>query len=107
MSRVTPACDVLCRRSLVPVPSEQLLGDVEQLPLPQSPRNATDKRSVEPVRHLCVREIACGPEVRDDIHVARLCDDMPLAFDAVESPATLLQHTMQELADLCTETSPR
>lgn len=46
-------------------------------------------------------------EARDDIHVAGLCGDMALAFDAVASLATLLQHTLQELADLGTETSPR
>ncbi|MBW0092300.1 hypothetical protein I4I73_25230 [Pseudonocardia sp. KRD-184] len=47
----------------------------------------------------------CG--TRDDIHVAGLCDDMALAIDAVASLATLLQHDVQELADLSTETSPR
>ncbi|GAY11428.1 hypothetical protein [Pseudonocardia sp. N23] len=46
-------------------------------------------------------------EARDDIRVARLCDDMSLAFDALESLATLLQHTLQELAHLGIETSPR
>ena len=46
-------------------------------------------------------------EARDDIRVARLCDDLSLAFDALESLATLMQHTLQELGHLATETSPR
>lgn len=46
-------------------------------------------------------------QARDDIHIARHCDDMALAFDAFESLATLLQHTLQELAHLGIETSPR
>lgn len=44
---------------------------------------------------------------RDDIRAAGLCGDIGLAFDAVESLATLLQHTLQELDNLATETSPR
>lgn len=46
-------------------------------------------------------------EARADIRVARLCDDVSLAFDALESLATLMQHTLQELEHLATETSPR
>ncbi|MBW0110477.1 hypothetical protein ACVGOW_12885 [Pseudonocardia saturnea] len=46
-------------------------------------------------------------EVRDAIRVARLCDDVLVAFDALESLATLLQHALQEIAHLGTETSPR
>lgn len=46
-------------------------------------------------------------EARDDIRVARLCDDLSLAFDALESLATLMQHALQELGHLATETSPR
>ena len=43
----------------------------------------------------------------DDIRAAGLCGDIGLAFDAYESLATLLQHTLQELDNLATETSPR
>jgi hypothetical protein len=46
-------------------------------------------------------------QLRDDLHVARLCDDPALALDAIESLTTLVQHTLQELAHLGIETSPR
>ncbi|MBW0117238.1 hypothetical protein, partial [Pseudonocardia abyssalis] len=46
-------------------------------------------------------------QARDEVRVARLCDDLSLAFDALESLATLLQHTLQELAHVGVETSPR
>jgi hypothetical protein len=46
-------------------------------------------------------------QARDDIEVAALCGDPTLALDAFTSLATLLQHTLQELALLATETSPR
>lgn len=46
-------------------------------------------------------------EARDDIYVASLCGDLSLVFGAVESLATLLRHTLQELAHVGAETSPR
>jgi hypothetical protein len=46
-------------------------------------------------------------QARDDIQVAALCGEPTLALDALISLATLLQHTLQELALLAEETSPR
>jgi len=46
-------------------------------------------------------------QARDDIQVAALCGEPTLALDALTSLATLLQHTLQELALLAEETSPR
>lgn len=44
---------------------------------------------------------------QDDIHTAIRSGDMVPFVDAVEALATLLQHTLQELANLAVETSPR
>jgi hypothetical protein len=46
-------------------------------------------------------------QAREDIQVAALCGEPTLALDAFASLATLLQHTLQELALLAEETSPR
>jgi hypothetical protein len=46
-------------------------------------------------------------QARDDIQVAALCGEPTLALDAFAALATLLQHTLQELALLAEETSPR
>lgn len=46
-------------------------------------------------------------EVRDDLADAAASADPAQALDAVEQLATLLQHTLQELAHLAWETSPR
>jgi hypothetical protein len=46
-------------------------------------------------------------QARQEIQVAALCGEPALAVDAVTSLATLLQHTLQELALLAEETSPR
>ncbi len=44
---------------------------------------------------------------RDSVAAIRGCGDPYHAFAAVEELATLLQHTLQELAHLAWETSPR
>jgi len=44
---------------------------------------------------------------RDAVGYVRGCGDPYYAFQAVEELATLLQHTLQELAHLAWETSPR
>lgn len=46
-------------------------------------------------------------EVRDDLADAAASADPAQALGAVEQLATLLQHTLQELAHLAWETSPR
>ncbi len=46
-------------------------------------------------------------EVRDDLAAAAASVDPAQALSAVEQLATLLQHTLQELATLAWETSPR
>lgn len=46
-------------------------------------------------------------EVRDDLADAAASADPAQALSAVDQLATLLQHTLQELAHLAWETSPR
>lgn len=46
-------------------------------------------------------------QARDDLAFARASADVDHALGALESMATLLQHTLQELAHLAYETSPR
>lgn len=46
-------------------------------------------------------------EVRDDLAYASACADPGHALAATVRLATLLQHTLQELAHLARETSPR
>ncbi|MCX6462663.1 MAG: hypothetical protein NTW05_03570 [Pseudonocardiales bacterium] len=46
-------------------------------------------------------------EVRDDLADASASADPAQALSAMEQLATLLQHTLQELAHLAWETSPR
>ncbi|GAA1328990.1 hypothetical protein [Pseudonocardia xinjiangensis] len=45
-------------------------------------------------------------QARSEIQGAALCGEPTLALDAVASLATLLQHTLQELAQLATELRP-
>lgn len=45
-------------------------------------------------------------EVRDDLAYASACADPGYALAATERLATVLQHTLQELAHLARETSP-
>jgi hypothetical protein len=46
-------------------------------------------------------------QTRDDLAYAAANADISYALQAVENLATLLQHTLQELAHLALETSPR
>lgn len=55
---------------------------------------------------LAVLEAQVG-EVRDNLAHAAACADPGHALAALEQLATLVQHTLQELANLAWETSPR